>query len=93
MWVISQPAKGVIVIGAMPMPTETRLTARARLVSNQPVTVAIIGAKKAPAARPTRRPKPSWKPSGVVARLATTSAGPEQHRAGERHDAAARGGR
>ena len=66
-WVeISQPANGVIVIGAMPIPAETRLTASARPVVNQPVTAAIIGAKKAPADRPTMRPKPSWKVRGVV---------------------------
>ena len=45
-------------------------------MSNQPVTAAIIGAKKAPAERPTSRPKPSWKVSGVVARLATTRPAP-----------------
>ena len=73
---ISHPANGVIVIGATPMPAETRLTASARPVSNHPVTAAIIGAKKAPAETPTRRPKPSWKVSGLVARLATTRPSP-----------------
>ena len=53
---MSQPAKGEIVNGATPMPAETSDTARLRLVSNQPVTVAIIGAKKALGARPTRMP-------------------------------------
>ena len=50
---ISQLASGEIVSGAMPMPAETSDTARLRRVSNQPVTVAIIGAKNALAARPT----------------------------------------
>ena len=75
---MSQPAKGVMVIGAMPMPAETRETASARPVVNQPVTAAIIGAKKAPAERPTMRPKPSWKVRGVVARLATTRPSPRR---------------
>ena len=75
---ISQPANGVMVIGAMPIPAETRLTASARPVVNQPVTAAIIGAKKAPAERPTMRPKPSWKVRGVVARLAMTRPAPRR---------------
>src|SRR3954467_6562670 len=53
----SQAASGDIVIGATPMPAETRETARLRWVSNQPVTVAIIGAKIAAQEAPTRRPK------------------------------------
>jgi len=51
---------GDIVIGAMPIPAETSDTARLLCVSNHPVTVAIIGAKIAEAATPTRRPKTSW---------------------------------
>ncbi|MNY71347.1 hypothetical protein D3C86_2096660 [compost metagenome] len=53
----SHAASGDMVIGAMPMPAETRDTARLRWVSNQPVTQAIIGAKIAAVAAPTRRPK------------------------------------
>ena len=46
-----------MVIGAIPMPAETSETARLRWVSNQPVTVAIIGAKIAAVAPPTITPK------------------------------------
>jgi hypothetical protein len=53
----SQAANGAIVIGAMPMPAETSDTARLRWVSNQPVTVAIIGAKIAAQEAPTISPK------------------------------------
>ena len=52
----SQAASGDMVIGAMPMPAETSDTARLRWVSNQPVTVAIIGAKIAAVAPPTITP-------------------------------------
>ena len=45
-----------MVIGATPMPAETSETARLRCLSNQPVTVAIIGANTAPAAMPTTMP-------------------------------------
>jgi hypothetical protein len=38
------------------MPADTSDTARLRLLSNQTVAAAIIGAKNAPAARPTRIP-------------------------------------
>src|SRR5438105_2521161 len=51
---ISQRANGEIVSGATPIPAETSETARLRWVSNQAVAAAIIGAKKALAARPTR---------------------------------------
>src|SRR5579863_4709337 len=40
---ISQRANGDTVIGATPMPAETKETARARFFSNQVVTVAISG--------------------------------------------------
>src|SRR4029450_4433699 len=53
----SQAASGDMVIGAMPMPAETSDTARLRWVSNQPVTVAIIGAKIAAIEPPTISPK------------------------------------
>src|SRR5689334_6273168 len=53
----SQATIGDIVIGATPMPAETNDTARLRWVSNQPVTVAIIGAKIAAVAPPTITPK------------------------------------
>src|ERR1700727_2857547 len=46
---MSRAANGDMVIGAIPMPAETSDTARLRWVSNQPVTVAIIGAKIADA--------------------------------------------
>src|ERR1700722_1835976 len=54
---ISHAASGDIVIGAIPMPAETSDTARLRWVSNQPVTVAIVGAKIAAVAAPTITPK------------------------------------
>src|SRR5262249_53294292 len=41
---ISQRAKGETVIGAPPMPADTRDTARLRLLSNHVVVAAIIGA-------------------------------------------------
>src|SRR5579863_1934382 len=53
----SQATSGDIVIGAIPMPAETSDTASPRWVSNQPVTVAIIGAKIAAVAHPTITPK------------------------------------
>ena len=53
----SQATNGAMVIGAIPMPAETSDTARLRWVSNQPVTVAIIGAKIAAVAPPTITPK------------------------------------
>ena len=55
----------------MPMPAETSDTARLRWVSNQPVTVAIIGAKIAAVAAPTMRPNSSWNSISEVARLAS----------------------
>jgi hypothetical protein len=53
----SHATNGDMVIGAIPMPAETSDTARLRWVSNQPVTVAIIGAKIAAVAPPTITPK------------------------------------
>src|SRR5271154_3702060 len=53
---ISHAASGDIVIGAIPIPAETSDTARLRWVSNQPVTVAIVGAKIAAVAQPTITP-------------------------------------
>src|SRR6185437_1902007 len=67
----SQATNGAIVIGAIPMPAETSDTARLRWVSNQPVTVAIIGAKIAAVALPTIRPNSSWNSISEVARLAS----------------------
>src|SRR5689334_3178412 len=66
----SHAASGAIVIGAMPMPAETSDTARLRLVSNQPVTVAIIGAKIAAQEAPTKRPNTNWNAMSEVAWLA-----------------------
>jgi hypothetical protein len=48
-----------MLIGAIPMPAETRDTARLRCRSNQPVTQAIIGANMAATAPPTSKPKTS----------------------------------
>src|SRR5215468_1038130 len=67
----SQATIGDIVIGAMPIPAETSDTARLTRVSNQPVTVAIIGAKIAAVAAPIRRPNSSWNSMSEVARLAS----------------------
>src|SRR5712671_355605 len=55
----SQATSGDMVIGAIPIPADTSDTARLRWVSNQPVTVAIIGAKIAAVAAPTIRPNRS----------------------------------
>ena len=55
----SQATSGDMVIGAIPMPADTSDTARLRWVSNQPVTVAIIGAKIAAVAPPTINPNRS----------------------------------
>ena len=66
----------------MPMPADTSETARLRRVSNQPVTVAIIGAKKALAASPTSTPKVSWKPSKRGRAAGQHQRETEQHRAG-----------
>src|SRR6266702_1954586 len=66
----SQAASGAIVIGATPMPADTSDTARLRWVSNQPVTVAIIGAKIAEQEAPTSRPKMNWNAISEVAWLA-----------------------
>lgn len=56
---ISQAASGDMVMGAMPMPAETRDTARLRWVSNHPVTLAMIGTMIAAPAAPTSKPKAS----------------------------------
>src|ERR1700722_10830792 len=56
-WLVtSQAASGDMIIGATPMPADTRETARLRWVSNQPVTHAIIGAKIAEIVLPTMSP-------------------------------------
>src|SRR5665213_975805 len=67
----SQAASGDIVSGAMPMPADTSETARLRWVSNQPVTVAIIGAKIEAIEPPTIRPNSNWKVISDVAWLAS----------------------
>ena len=54
---MEQATSGDMVMGAIPMPAETSDTARLRWASNQPVTVAIIGAKIAAVAPPTIPPK------------------------------------
>src|SRR6476660_10256199 len=54
----------------MPMPADTSDTARLRWVSNQPVTVAIIGAKIAAQEAPTRTPNTIWNTISEVAWLA-----------------------
>src|SRR5882757_6268148 len=66
----SQATIGDMVIGAIPMPADTSDTARLRWVSNQPVTVAIIGAKIAAIEPPTRAPKMNWNANSEVAWLA-----------------------
>src|ERR1700743_3395868 len=67
----SQAASGDMVIGAMPMPADTSETARLRWVSNQPVTVAIIGAKIEAMEPPTIRPNSNWNAISEVAWLAS----------------------
>src|SRR6185437_5260170 len=69
-FVTSQAASGDIVSGAMPMPADTSETARLRWVSNQPVTVAIIGAKIEAIEPPTIRPNSNWNAISEVAWLA-----------------------
>src|ERR1700754_463151 len=66
----SQAASGDIVIGAMPMPADTSDTARRRWVSNQPVTLAIIGAKIAAQEAPVSKPNTIWNTISEVAWLA-----------------------
>ena len=58
---MSRADNGDMVIGAIPMPAETRDTAKLRCVSNHPVTHAIMGAKMAAAAPPTTKPKDQLK--------------------------------
>ena len=58
------------------MPAETSDTARLRLSSNHAVAAAIMGAKNALAARPTRMPYVSWNWRSDCARLASVSASP-----------------
>src|SRR5579862_6934641 len=70
-WPMSQAAMGDIVIGAMPIPADTSDTARLLWVSNQPVTVAIMGAKIAAAAVPTSSPNRSWNSSSERLKLAS----------------------
>src|SRR6185295_9913642 len=62
----------------MPIPAEVNDTARLRRVSNQPVTVAIIGAKNALAATPMSTPYVSWNTRSDGARLAITNAAPNR---------------
>src|SRR5688572_18390393 len=69
-------ASGDIVSGAMPIPAETSETASARRCSNQPMTVAIIGAMKALEENPTSAPYASWNCPSDSARLASVSAAP-----------------
>ena len=57
---MSLAAMGAMVMGAIPIPTETNDTARLLCVSNQPVTVAISGAKIADVPTPTSKPNISW---------------------------------
>ena len=68
---ISQATSGAMVMGAIPMPADTSETARLRFVSNQPVTVAIIGAKIAAIEPPTRSPKLNWNATSEVVWLAS----------------------
>src|SRR6478735_558197 len=67
----SQATSGAMVIGAIPMPADTNETARLRWLSNQPVTVAIIGAKIAAIEPPTITPKMNWNANSEVAWLAS----------------------
>src|SRR5579875_299951 len=88
---IKAAASGDMVKGAMPIPADTRDTAKLRWVSNQPVTQAIIGAKTAAAPPPTPTPNASWKMpkdgallaakrlrASAVAPRATTGRGPQR---------------
>src|SRR5262245_9703905 len=72
----SHAAKGEIVSGATPTPTDTSDTARLRLRSNHDMTAASIGGKKLPAAMPTISPYVSRNPVWLVARLASASPSP-----------------
>src|SRR5262245_60950036 len=70
--VTSQPTRGALVNGAIPIPADTSDTARlTRRASNQPVTVAIIGAKIAAIDPPTITPKMNWNMMSEVALLAS----------------------
>src|SRR5882724_12658695 len=71
-----QRASGAVVVAPRPSPAETSATARLRFRVNQRVVVAVSGAYKLPAAKPTITPKKSWNPPRVVARLAITVPNP-----------------
>ena len=53
--------------------------------SNQPITAAIIGEKKLPAATPTSRPNASWNCERALRAAREEQAEAEQHRAGQHH--------
>ena len=55
--VMSQRASGAVVVEPSPSPAETSATARLRRCVNQRVVVAVIGAYRLPAAKPTITPK------------------------------------
>ena len=52
----SQAAKGEMVMGATPIPAETRETARLRRCGSQALTAVIMGTNRLPADAPTSTP-------------------------------------
>src|SRR2546428_12843897 len=67
-----QRASGAVVVEPRPRPAETSATARLRFRVNQRVAVAVSGAYRLPAAKPTTTPKKIWNWPRVAARLAIT---------------------
>src|SRR5712691_2479554 len=59
-------------------PAETSATASVRLRVNQRVVVAVMGAYRLPAARPTITPNKTWNHPSVDARLAVTNPVPRR---------------
>jgi len=72
----SHAAKGETVIGATPIPADTRDTARLRRFGSHALTAVIIGTMKLPAESPTTTPYASRNCVWLAARLASTSPRP-----------------
>src|SRR2546425_7325725 len=67
-----QRASGAVVVEPRPRPAETSATAGLRSRVTQRVVVAVRGAYRLPAAKPTTTPKKIWNWPRVAARLAIT---------------------
>src|SRR5919106_1313196 len=73
-----QRASGAVVVEPRPSPADTSATARLRCRVNQRVVVAVIGAYRLPAAKPTTTPKETWNWPRVAAWLAITVPNPSR---------------